>query len=237
MTDIESQQDYYDDIGFSERLGFGQQPAVLVIDMCRGITEPGKMFIDMEEHIPHINAINEAARRIGAPVIFTTVAYHKDYSDAGTFGLKVPLLRDLHIGSEASEIDPRVPVLEEDHLIPRNFQRLLRHQSAIAADRPWRRHHHHRRQLHQRLRTCHCVRAVSGGFKPIVPSDCVADRAPLSHKVNLFDMDSKYADVMPSADVLDYLNGLAAGRAAAEVTIRYRPSRFRCGNAALPSRR
>ena len=69
MTDIESQQDYYDDIGFSERLGFGQQPAVLVIDMCRGITEPGKMFIDMEEHIPHINAINEAARRIGAPVI------------------------------------------------------------------------------------------------------------------------------------------------------------------------
>ncbi|MEC8201171.1 MAG: isochorismatase family protein, partial [Pseudomonadota bacterium] len=66
-----------------------------------------------------------------------------------------------------------------------------------------------------------CVRAtacdaVSGGFKPIVPSDCVADRAPLSHKVNLFDMDSKYADVMPSADVLDYLNGLAAGRAAAE---------------------
>ena len=34
--------------------------------------------------------------------------------------------------------------------------------------------------------------------------------------VNLFDMDSKYADVMPCADVLDYLNGLAAGRAAAE---------------------
>ncbi|MEC8135247.1 MAG: isochorismatase family protein, partial [Pseudomonadota bacterium] len=69
--------------------------------------------------------------------------------------------------------------------------------------------------------TSGCVRAtacdaVSGGFKPIVPSDCVADRAPLSHKVNLFDMDSKYADVMPSADVLDYLNGLAAGRAAAE---------------------
>ena len=114
MTDIESQQDYYDDIGFSERLGFGQQPAVLVIDMCRGITEPGKMFIDMEEHIPHINAINEAARRIGAPVIFTTVAYHKDYSDAGTFGLKVPLLRDLHIGSEASEIDPRVPEAREN---------------------------------------------------------------------------------------------------------------------------
>ena len=42
-----------------------------------------------------------------------TVAYHKDHSDAGTFGLGVPLLRDLHIGSEASEIDPRVPVLEK----------------------------------------------------------------------------------------------------------------------------
>ena len=71
--------------------------------------------------------------------------------------------------------------------------------------------------------TSGCVRAtacdaISGGFRPIVPSDCVADRVPLSHQVNLFDMDSKYADVMPSTDVLSYLDGLArpAGKVAAE---------------------
>ena len=48
--------------------------------------------------------------------------------------------------------------------------------------------------------------------------DCVADRVPLSHQINLFDMGSKYADVMPSEDVLAYLDGLAGamGKAAAE---------------------
>ncbi len=61
--------------------------------MCRGITEPGKMYIDMDAHIPRIQAINEAARRIGAPVIFTTVAYHKDLADAGTFGKKMSLVQ------------------------------------------------------------------------------------------------------------------------------------------------
>jgi hypothetical protein len=46
----------------------------------------------------------------------------------------------------------------------------------------------------------------------------VADRAPLSHQINLFDMDSKYADVVPSDDVLSYLAGLLGDvtRAAAE---------------------
>ena len=217
MTDIKSQADYYADIGFSQRLGFGQRPAVLVIDICRGITEPGKMFIDMETHIPHINAINTAARRIGAPVIFTTVAYHKDYSDAGTFGLKVPLLRDLYIGSEASEIDPRVPVMDEDHLITKKFPsafygtNLQSQLTGLGVDTT----------IIVGNSTSGCVRAtacdaVSGGFRPIVPSDCVADRAPLSHQVNLFDMDSKYADVMQSSEVLEYLNGLASSKAAAE---------------------
>lgn len=217
MTDIDSQQNYYEKIGFSERLGFGKRPAVLVIDMSRGITEPGKMYIDMDEHIPRIQAINEAARRIGAPVIFTTVAYHKDLADAGTFGQKVPLVQNLLYGSTDVEIDPRLPVEESDHLLVKKFpsafygtnlQSML---TGLGVDTT----------IIVGNSTSGCVRAttcdaISGGFRPVVPSDCVADRAPLSHEVNLFDMDSKYADVMPSAEVLAYLDGLATDRVAAE---------------------
>ena len=217
MTDIDSQQNYYDKIGFSERLGFGKRPAVLVIDMSRGITEPGKMYIDMDEHIPRIQAINEAARRIGAPVVFTTVAYHKDLADAGTFGQKVPLVQNLLYGSTDVEIDPRLPMEEADHLLVKKFpsafygtnlQSML---TGLGVDTT----------IIVGNSTSGCVRAttcdaISGGFRPVVPSDCVADRAPLSHEVNLFDMDSKYADVMPSAEVLTYLDGLATDRVAAE---------------------
>lgn len=219
MSDIESQKEYYDQVGFSQRLGFGDKPAVLVIDMCRGITEPGPMFIEMGDHIPRINAINEAARAIGAPVIFTTVAYHKDLSDAGTFGQKVPLLQNLLLGGEGSDIDPRLPVEDTDHLLVKKFPsafygtNLQSQLSGLGIDTT----------IIVGNSTSGCVRAtacdaISGGFRPIVAGDCVADRAPLSHQVNLFDIDSKYADVVESAEILDYLDRLLpdTGRAAAE---------------------
>ena len=211
MKEIEFQQDYYDNIGFTERLGFGEKPAILVIDMCRGITEPGKMFIDMDEHIPKINSINSAARQIGMPVIFTTVAYHKDLSDAGTFGQKVPLVQNLIYGTEGVDIDPRLPVKDSDHLLVKKFPsafygtNLQSQLTGLGIDTT----------VIVGNSTSGCVRAtacdaVSGGFKPVVVSDCVADRAPLSHKVNLFDMDAKYADVMSSKQVLIHLERLAS---------------------------
>jgi maleamate amidohydrolase len=40
----------------------------------------------------------------------------------------------------------------------------------------------------------------------------VFDRNWLSHKVNLFDLNSKYADVMFLDEVLQYIGGLEAAR-------------------------
>jgi len=208
---INDQQNYYDSIGFSERIGYGERPAILIIDMCRGITEREfKMFIDMETHIPRIQAIVDAARVIRAPVIFTTVAYHQDLADAGTFGKKVPVVQELIHGSPLVEIDPRLPMVDSDHLLTKKFP------SAFYAT------HLQSMLTSQRVdttiivgnSTSGCVRAtlidaVSGGFRAIVPRDCVADRVPLSHDVNLFDIDSKYGDVTDSEEVVQYLHSLA----------------------------
>ena len=207
---METQQSHYDNIGFSDRTGFGSRPAILVIDMCRGITEPGKMYINMDTHIPCIAAILDAARRVGAPVIFTTVAYHADLSDAGMFGKKARLVQDFLYGSPLVDIDPRLPVLESDHLMVKKFpsafygtnlQSML---TGVGVDTT----------VVVGNSTSGCIRAtvcdsVSGGFRTVVPEDCVADRAQLSHAVNLFDMDAKYADVVSSAAVVSYLDSLA----------------------------
>jgi nicotinamidase-related amidase len=212
MTDIDTQQAYYDKIGFSARIGYGARPAVLVIDMCHGITavRDGQMFIDMDEHIPRIGSILAAARTVGAPVIFTTVAYHADLADAGVFGRKVPLVQKFLIGSEGVEIDARLPVEPGDHLVvkkmPSAFHGTHLHAMLAAA------------QIDTTIivgnSTSGCLRAtavdaISGGFRPIVPKDCVADRAKLSHAVNLFDLDSKYADVVTGDEVVRYLARLA----------------------------
>ena len=68
--------------------------------------------------------------------------------------------------------------------------------------------------------TSGCVRAsavdaYSNGYHVTVVEECVFDRSPLSHKVNLFDLHHKYADVMPLADVVGHLEGLGAGAARA----------------------
>lgn len=216
MKDINDQHSYYTSIGFSERIGYGDRPAVLIIDMCRGITERGnKMYIEMDTHIPRIQAIIDAARNISAPVIFTTVAYHQDRTDAGVFGKKVPLVQDLVHGSPLVDIDPRLPVADSDHLIVKKFPSAFyatHLQSMLTSERI-------DTTIIVGNSTSGCVRAtlidaVSGGFRAIVPRDCVADRAPLSHDINLFDIDSKYGDVVESEEVVRYLRGLSGDAVA-----------------------
>lgn len=55
--------------------------------------------------------------------------------------------------------------------------------------------------------TSGCVRATvidafSYNFRVVVPIECVADRSQVSHEVSLFDLDSKYASVLPLEEVI-----------------------------------
>lgn len=63
------------------------------------------------------------------------------------------------------------------------------------------------------MTTSGCVRATvldafQYNFHVVVPFECSADRSQISHKVNLFDMHMKYADVVSVADTIDYIEQL-----------------------------
>ena len=58
------------------------------------------------------------------------------------------------------------------------------------------------------------VDAYSNGFHATVVEECCFDRSPISHKVNLFDLHHKYADVMRVHDVIAHLEALALGGSA-----------------------
>ena len=65
--------------------------------------------------------------------------------------------------------------------------------------------------------TSGCVRATvidafSYNFKVGVIEECTFDRGEVSHKINLFDMNAKYADVMPVGEVMDYLQSIPTDR-------------------------
>jgi maleamate amidohydrolase len=52
------------------------------------------------------------------------------------------------------------------------------------------------------------VDAMQWGFRPLVLSDCVGDRALGPHEANMFDMEQKYATVMKRDEALKALEGL-----------------------------
>jgi len=67
--------------------------------------------------------------------------------------------------------------------------------------------------------TSGCVRAsvvdaYSNGFHVTIVEQCTYDRAELTHKVNLFDLHHKYADVMHVDEVVAHLDGMRMSRAA-----------------------
>ncbi len=62
--------------------------------------------------------------------------------------------------------------------------------------------------------TSGCVRssvtdAFALNFKVVVPEECVYDRSPTRHAVNLWDMNAKYADVMPVAEAMGVIERIA----------------------------
>ena len=67
--------------------------------------------------------------------------------------------------------------------------------------------------------TSGCVRAssvdaYSNGFHVVLVEECCFDRSMLSHKVNLFDLHHKYADVLHIGEVVTHLGGLAVKKAS-----------------------
>jgi nicotinamidase-related amidase len=67
--------------------------------------------------------------------------------------------------------------------------------------------------------TSGCVRAsavdaYSHGFHVVLVEECCFDRSPISHKVNLFDLHHKYADVIKVDEVVAHLDGMAVRKAS-----------------------
>ena len=192
------------------RSGFGDRPAVLVVDMSRAFCDPKHpVGSDMTETLENVAALLEATRRKGVPTVYTTIAYHPGGEDAGVWALKLPTLKTLLVGDPMTEIHPRIAPLESELVLVKKHASsflmtpLLSLLNAQRVDSI----------LLTGCSTSGCIRAtaidsVSYGFRTVVPRECVADRAAGPHEANLFDIDSKYADVVPLEEVLDYVSSL-----------------------------
>jgi maleamate amidohydrolase len=202
--------------GFGGRGGFGRRPALVVIDMTLGFTDPeSPLACDLEGPISEIQKLLRAARRSEIPIVFTTVAYREsDKLTAAAFIDKVPALLTLHAGTRWVEVDPRIAPQEMEPVLNKLFASgffgtgLSSLLIAAGIDT----------LIITGASTSGCVRATAVdalqyGFRPVVPREAVGDRNPDAHKASLYDIDAKYGDVIPVQETLDYLEEVAAAHA------------------------
>ena len=207
---------------FGRRMGFGERPAVVVIDAQRYMVgEPGRDHLWPSScgevgraAVVHIARIVTAAQARGVPCFFTRFELARDGSDIGVYGRKRDLLDSEHWclkGSVGAELVPQLVPAAGDAVFvkkkPSGFHGtpLL----GLLVDR----------RIDTVIvmggATSNCIRATvfdasSYNFRTIVPGEAVFDRIPVSHAISLFDMDRQFADVVSVDAVLHRLVGGAA---------------------------
>ncbi|MBB3021393.1 maleamate amidohydrolase [Microvirga lupini] len=201
---------------YSNRVGFGQRPALVLIDFAHAYYDPeSELYAGVDAALASALRIREAAHAAGVPVVLTEVTYQEGGINGGRFFEKAKPLHNFIKGRKTAAF--------AEGLVPRNDEIIVSKQypsaffgtslastlTAGGIDSV----------ILTGLTTSGCVRAscvdsMSHGFRTIVVADACGDRHPAPHEANLFDMNAKYADVVSEADVLAYLSRLKGGARA-----------------------
>jgi nicotinamidase-related amidase len=217
----------YDAAGFGQPAGLGRSPALLVIDVqYRTVGDTPAPLLESIRTQYHtscgeagwravavIGPLLKVARDAGVPVIYPHVA-PKGGHDVGRTGTKIPSL--MEVPDRGYAFVEEVAPLEDELLIPKRHPSaffgtaLISHLINLGVDCV----------ILTGCTTSGCVRATAVdafayNFHCAVVEDAVYDRSSLSHDVNLFDLQAKYADVIPAAAVADHLRAQRPAAAAA----------------------
>ena len=195
-------------------LGFGARPALLVIDLVNGFTDPASpLGSPVEEIIAQTNRLIDGAHEAGIAVLFSTILYEeKDCADAGLWVRKVKGLEVLMVSTAAVEQDRRLRRRDDDLVLAKKYASCF-----FGTDLFTRLHNRGIDTLVMAgCSTSGCVRATvvdacQNGFRPIVAREAVADRSPNAHAQSLLDIDALYGDVVSVDRILAYFRTLGRG--------------------------
>ncbi|MDR6772537.1 N-carbamoylsarcosine amidohydrolase [Azospirillum sp. BE72] len=209
MTDGQSASDNYKGV-WGNRIGFGERPALLVIDFMQGYTTEGAPLYapGVVSAVAETVDLLDAARRHGIPVVHTNIRYHPGhFADGGMWVRKAPVMKDMVEGNPLAAFCPEVAPLPEEVVISKQYASSFFGTSlapmlhAMGVDTV----------VLTGCSTSGCIRAtavdaVQHGFRTIVVRECVGDRHDGPHEANLFDIDSKYGDVVNKQEALAQFN-------------------------------
>jgi maleamate amidohydrolase len=181
---------------------------VLVVDLQYAFTDPafptgGAELV--ERAAGNTARVLASARAAHVPVYQTVVAWRDDGADIGLWPVKLPVLREVTLGSRWAQVDERVWD-DSDILLVKKWPSFFHGTplfSLLTAA-------HRDTVVVTGCMTSGCVRATtvdafSYGLRTLVPEDCVGDQGRDGHESNLRDVHRRYAEVTSAADVIAYL--------------------------------
>jgi len=212
-------------------IGFGERPALLLIDLYRWVfgdkpeplleaikTWPSSCGLAGWQALPSIQTLLKVAREASIPIVHMTGLDHEG----------VPGWSVRRGGSQRAEMSPealdrwqhRYDIVDE--VAPLPGEAVLRKSSPSAFwGTPLAGHLNYLGV--DTLITCGestsgCVRAsvvdgTTNRLRMVVAEECVFDRHEACHAINLFDMNQKYADVLPLDEIVKYLDAWRAEKA------------------------
>ncbi|MFQ5827011.1 MAG: isochorismatase family protein [Dehalococcoidia bacterium] len=222
--DVITERDHqvYETIGRGGRMGFGEKPALVIIDVnYNWVGDRREPVLESIKRYPascgeeawdavySIASLLSLAREKGVPVIYSTG--DRRLAGAGRRGGPSKFLRggelvQTHRGDDiVDEIAPQ----EGDIVIYKAKPSIFFGTPLVSILNA--------RRVDTLLvgggTTSGCVRAsvvdaFSYNFRVSVIEECTFDRGQTTHKINLFDMNAKYADVISAAQVGEYLSAL-----------------------------
>jgi nicotinamidase-related amidase len=201
---------------YGGRVGFGERPALIVVDLAEAWTDPNRVLgSSLDSVVDNTVTVLTAARSAGIPIFFSVVAFGPDDPETA-WDIKQPGRRqDLAADTDAVRLDGRLERQTTEKLIVKKYGSCFK-----GTD------------LNEMLAwldidtlivtgcsTYHCVYATckdaASNFRVIVPREAVGDRCELFHAVALLDIDLSLGDVLPVSQVVDSLQELAVREAGA----------------------
>ncbi len=195
------------------RFGFGRKPALVNVDLQNAYTRPREFVTAYEtdpRQIEYVNALARLFRSHGLPVIWTHVAYLESGEDCGVWGTRTDTpdsLQNVKVGSCRAEFDDRCEIDRARDIVINKRMASAFFETNLGSLFTF---HRIDTVIVTGGSTSGCVRAtvvdsLSRSFCTIVPEECVSDKHESPHFANLYDMSLKYADVLPVAEVLAFL--------------------------------
>ena len=190
------------------KAGYGQKPAIIVVDMTYGFVDDAYPKGCSKTGWPAVAAIQELlgkGRQAGIPVFFSKGAHATTATERGRWKIEKTF--------EQETVDPREYQIVEE-LSPRAGEVMITKTfpsaffgTSLASMLVF---HNIDTVIVTGMVTSGCVRATvldafSYNFMVVIPEECVGDRGLVSHKVSLFDVHMKYADVVSLSEVIGYL--------------------------------